>query len=75
MREVKYGLALTASRSSSASFSLPPGASKVDRSRTLISAQGRSCVVFAGRSHLGRGNASAGLRAMGMFTAEVCVTH
>lgn len=56
----------TASRSSSASFCLPPGSSKVDRSRTLMSAHGRSWVVFAGRSHLGKGNSSAGLVAIGI---------
>lgn len=56
----------TASRSSSASFCLPPGESNVDKSRTLISAHGSSWDVLAGRCHLGKGSASAGLSAMGM---------
>lgn len=46
---------LTASRNSSASSSLPPGASNLERSSTLRSAHGRSAVVLAGRCHFGRG--------------------
>lgn len=59
--------ARTASRSSSASFSLPPGSSKVERSSTFMSAQGRSCDVLAGRFHLGKGKASEGLSAEGIL--------
>lgn len=49
------GDGLTAWRSCSASFCLPPGSLKVDISITEISAHGKSTFVLAGRFHGGSG--------------------